>query len=129
MISRNVWLLFTALMLLLARPATAAVTVLCPNVRLDAAASVKLSASERTLVCGDPKTPAWSHIPLRQSAYFLKIFLNQRGYHDPVASFKDGTLTMHAGTISTVREVEVVGAPIPLHPERYWKIYNKPLTR
>ena len=103
-------------------------TILCPNVRLDAPASVKLSTSERTLVCGDPLTPAWSHIPLRQAAYFLQIFLNQRGYHDAVTDFREGTLTVHAGALSTVREVEVVDAPIPLHPGRYWKIYNKPLT-
>ena len=38
---------------------------------------------EVKLLCGDPKIEGWRTIPLNQAEYFMRAFLQQRGYHAP----------------------------------------------
>jgi translocation and assembly module TamA len=101
---------------------------LCRNIQLETEEPVALSASERKLACGDPGTPAWSQVPYEQAAYFLRSFLHDRGYHSASHRLVGGKLVVESGPLSLVREVQVDGAPFAIEPERYWKVYGRPLT-
>jgi translocation and assembly module TamA len=56
---------------------------LCPGIRIHGQINPGLSDTERNLVCGDPKQVEWSRLPLWQSEYDLKNFLQERGIYRP----------------------------------------------
>lgn len=104
----------------------------CKNIRITKKEDVDLSGMENRLICGDPQegeigTP-WSRIPPNEASYFLKGFLQTRGYHQP-EFIQDGLLLfVRVGPISTVQKFEVVGGPPGWIPPRRRLIQGEPLT-
>lgn len=69
--------------------------------------SLKLNDNEKRLLCGDPKEAAYKSIPAYQAEYFLKGFLESRGYLRPELKIEDGKLFADRGPISKVRKIYV----------------------
>jgi translocation and assembly module TamA len=109
------WYLTTLLAIVLALPAAAHASVrpICPGYRIDAKEIVKFNANEKKLICGDPDAVSWQNIPRFQAEYFLRTFLQTRGYFFPEFREEDGIVTVVAGTRTYVTKIDVVGAPPP----------------
>lgn len=80
---------------------------LCPSVRIKKVKKLKLNDNEKRLLCGDPKEKAYESIPAYQAEYFLKGFLQSRGYLRPELKIDNGVLFADIGKISKVRKIYV----------------------
>lgn len=102
--------------------AHAAEIQLCSDVHIRAPEKLSFSNTEKRWVCGDSKNPAWQTIPIWQKEFYLKNFLQSRGYHKPEFSTRDGQLFIDTGAKShlkswTVSE-EIAG--FKSHKRRAW---------
>jgi translocation and assembly module TamA len=112
----------------LARPAPAArEDVLCPGVVFEGA-SIGLSPVERRLVCGDPDSEAWKEVPRAQARRFLTAFLQQRGYHFPRFSERDGALRVDIGERTAIKAFEGDNLPAGVDLSKRRRIVGAPLT-
>ena len=116
--------------LLAAFPARAAVDerAPCPAVAFVGARAVRLTDVERKLVCGDPGTEGWGAIPVNQAEYFLRAFLQQRGYQSPRFAVVGSRLEVDAGAKSLVRRLVVKGLPPAVDPSKLRGIAGRELT-
>ncbi|HEX4046886.1 MAG TPA: hypothetical protein VH309_03585, partial [Elusimicrobiota bacterium] len=100
----------------------------CPSIAFASAATIKLTDSERKLVCGDPKVEGWKRIPLNQAEYFMRVFLQQRGYQNPAFSVARAVLRVDAGPKSLVTALRVEGLPAGLDAGKLRMIVGQALT-
>lgn len=94
--------------------------------------SLALSTMERRLLCGDESggqigTP-WSQIPPNQEAYFMKGFLQTRGYHHPEFVQDIDRLYVKTGPISTLKTLRLLGGPPGWIPPERRLVIGQPLT-
>lgn len=87
-----------------------------------------LSAAEKRLLCGDPRTPGWSIIPESQAAYHFGIFLQQRGFHQPVFTRLAPGLRVEVGARTRITSVLAEGVPEDVDLSRRRKVIGEPLT-
>ncbi|MBI3547522.1 MAG: BamA/TamA family outer membrane protein [Elusimicrobia bacterium] len=90
--------------------------------------AVRLTDTEKRLVCGDSSTEGWREVPLNQAEYFLAPILQKRGYHNPVFTITERTLTVDAGDKTRVRSLRVDGLPVSIDPSKLRKIRGQTLT-
>jgi translocation and assembly module TamA len=120
----------TGLLLALASPMFAASSGgkgPCPGVVFTGPA-VKLTEVERKLLCGDPSTEGWAMIPSNQAEYFMRAFLQQRGYQDPRFRLSGGVLSVDIGPKTRVTELRVEGLPPGVDSGRLRGIKGRDLT-
>jgi translocation and assembly module TamA len=91
-------------------------------------ATVRLTDVERKLLCGDPDTEGWRTIPLNQAEYFMRAFLQQRGYQAPRFSRAGGKLRVEIGPKSRVTGLEVKGFPPGVDASKLRKLKGGDLT-
>ena len=93
---------------------------------------LKLGTMENRLVCGDGKIDAvgkpWSEIPPNQMAYFLKGFLQTRGYHTPEFVQDEDRLYVKLGPVARLKTLKYLGAPEGFKPPERRLVKNEPLT-
>ena len=89
---------------------------------------ISLNDVERKLLCGDPKTEGWTAIPLNQAEYFMRAFLQQRGYQDPVFAVSSGTLRVEIGLKTRVTALDVKGFPPGVDASKLRKLEGGDLT-
>lgn len=92
------------------------------------AGAIRLTEIERKLLCGDPETEGWKTIPLNQAEYFMRAFLQQRGYQDPVFSVSSGTLRVEIGPKTRVTGLDVKGFPPGVDASKLRKLKGGDLT-
>jgi hypothetical protein len=115
-----------ALILLIATPLAAQQkaqlleTTPCAKIRIETPEPVDLTAAEKDLVCGDAQTSAWKNIPATQAKYFLKIFLQNRGYWNIDFSTAGETVVARSERKLTLERVSVLNSPVDLPVDRYW---------
>ncbi|HXT00310.1 MAG TPA: BamA/TamA family outer membrane protein [Elusimicrobiota bacterium] len=114
-------------MLLLLASFAAASDGPCPNVRFRGPA-VRLTDVERKLLCGDPGLEGWRTVPLNQAEYFMRAFLQQRGYQDPAFSVSSGTLTVEIGSKTRVTSLRVRGFPDGVDASKLRRLKGGELT-
>lgn len=83
----------------------------CQHYRIEAPRPITFSANEKKLICGDPDAASWEDIPEFQAKYFIKTFLQDRGYFFPTFSEEDGVIIVHPGEQSRIVRVDVEGSP------------------
>jgi translocation and assembly module TamA len=105
--------------LMASQAAQAYVRPLCNGYRIDSPRIITFNANERKLVCGDPAAEAWQEIPRFQAEYFIRIFLQGRGYFYPEFREEDGVVTIVPGERTRVNEIVVEGSPPPSF--KVWK--------
>jgi len=104
------------------------VTKPCPQLEITAMDEIDFTQAEITLICGKRDQEAWQDISLRQSEYFVRIFLQDRGYHQPVSRRDGETLHVHAGPLSVINSIELQGSPVAIETTRLWEVHGRPLT-
>ena len=100
--------------------------VICEDIVVRSPDEVTFEAKEKELLCGDQDNEAWSRIPTNQSVYFLRTFLQSRGYHQVAIDVSGSSVRATTGTKTSVSNVKIIGSD--LDPTRYWQIYGRPLT-
>ena len=115
-----------AALLLLAGSARAE-ELLCPGV-VWRGERVKLSDSERRLVCGDREVEAWRDVPLEQARRFLRAFLQQRACHFPTFSLEQGRLVVDPGRTTLITSLAGEGLPPGADLSKRRKVVGMPLT-
>lgn len=90
--------------------------------------SISLSRVERTWVCGDPDSRVWNHVPPNQRIFFLRNFLQERGYHEPTFRVDGDKLFVTVGPRSHVRKAELVGGRHGVDLDRRRRLIRQPLT-
>lgn len=105
---------------------------LCPSVRVRSSTDLRWSAMERRLLCGDSEADAigraWSKIPPNQAAYFMRGFLQTRGYHQPVFVQDGETLFVEIGPISRLTALKLAGGPPSWDPPKRRLVVGSTLT-
>ena len=105
---------------------------LCPNVHVERLDELSLQDMETRLLCGDANPDAigmpWASIPPNQAAYFMRGFLQSRGYHRP-AFVQDGeNLFVTPGSLSRLSRFQLRGGPPTWEPPKRRLIDGLPLT-
>lgn len=77
---------------------------LCPRVRL-VGPNIGLNEAEKKLLCGNEDSEGWKVVPLNQAEYFLRAFLQRRGFHYPRFQAEGETLTVFIGTRTLVSKL------------------------
>lgn len=105
---------------------------ICRNIRITNKKEVDLTSMETRLICGDSErgeigTP-WAQIPPNEAAYFLKGFLQTRGYHHP-EFIQDGLLLfVRVNAVARLKDFKLMGSPDGFNPPRRRLIHGEPLT-
>jgi translocation and assembly module TamA len=108
-------------------PAFARAAGPCPSVEF-LGRPVELTQVEERWVCGDPGSEGWKSVPLAQAEYFLRAFLQQRGYHRPLFQVEGGTLTVAAGPVSRITSVTGEGLPPEVRLSKRRRVVGQVMT-
>ena len=105
---------------------------ICPTVHVEHVKSLRFSAMEKRLLCGDEIRDAigtpWQVIPPNEAAFLIRSFLQSRGYHD-CKFLQDGSkLYVLIGGLSHLKKFSVGGGPPKWEPPRKRLILDRPLT-
>ncbi len=119
--------LAVALLLAAARAAASDAPPFCPGVVFTGPA-ISLNPVERRLVCGDPESEVWREVPRGQARGFLKAFLQQRAYHHPLFTEKDGRLVVDPGQRTAVSHLEGDNLPAGVDLSKRRRVVGEPLT-
>jgi outer membrane translocation and assembly module TamA len=115
-----------------ARPEAAAYEQLCGELYVTKQNDLTFGTMERRLVCGDDSGGSighpWSDIPPNQKAYFLKGFLQTRGYHHPEFFQDGGRLYLKLGSLSRFKNLVLLGGPEGWQPPKRRLLIGEPLT-
>ncbi|MBI4404562.1 MAG: BamA/TamA family outer membrane protein [Deltaproteobacteria bacterium] len=84
--------------------------VLCPKVVFETDEKLSFNSTETHLLCGDKNSEAWRTIPSWQAQFFLKSFLQDRGYYRSVYRTDKDRLHVSVGLPSHVTDIKVHGA-------------------
>ncbi|WP_408097340.1 autotransporter assembly complex protein TamA [Peredibacter sp. HCB2-198] len=83
-------------------------TKVCPSVEIHGHdEEVKLTETEKLLVCGDPKSESYKVIPPYQASYFFTAFLQSRGFLRPEFNTENGVLHVHTGPLRKMKKLQV----------------------
>lgn len=105
---------------------------LCQTVFVENLSGLNLGDMEKRLLCGDPEKDKvgvpWSQIPPSEASFFVRGFLQRRGYHHP-SLIQDGTkLFIRPGAKSRLREFRIMGGPETWDPPKRRLIRGRELT-
>jgi outer membrane translocation and assembly module TamA len=114
------------------RPEAAGYKPVCKELFITNKDDLTLGTMERRLVCGDesggPIGHPWAEIPPNEMAYFLKGFLQTRGYHHPEFIQDDDRLYVALGPISRLKNLKLLGGPEGWQPPTRRFVMGEPLT-
>lgn len=83
-------------------------TSICPTVIIHGQDDkIKLTETEKLLVCGDPKSDSYKEIPSYQASYFFTAFLQSRGYLKPTFNTVDGVLHVDTGPLKHLKKIQI----------------------
>lgn len=104
----------------------------CGHVYLARGFSLRLGEVEKRLLCGDPSGgqvgQPWKDVPANQARFFLRSFLQARGFHSPDFAIREGFLFARPGPITRLTDFLVLNAPPAWRPPRKRMIVGLPLT-
>ncbi len=89
---------------------------------------IKFDGNENLLLCGDPKTESWKHIPLAQAEFDLKAYLSSRAYFEPRFEYKNDKLYVDPGKITLSTELKFLDAPPGFDEVRMRDVIHEPLN-
>ncbi|MDP3542138.1 MAG: BamA/TamA family outer membrane protein [Elusimicrobiota bacterium] len=99
----------------------------CPRL-VFAGEEIGLDKAEKRLVCGDPDSEAWSKVPAAQARAFLRVILQNRGYHAPTFRADGQVLTVDIGTRTVVTDFLAEGLPVDVDPGKQRRFVGEALT-
>ena len=108
---------------------------ICPNIKIIGKLKPAFTDNEKELICGDKKTDdavgdSWKHVPRSQSEFHLKVFLQSRGYFNPILTRTGKTegLTVDIGKPTMVSKMKGEGVPAEIDLSKKRRIVGYKLT-
>lgn len=98
----------------------------CPNIHLKT--PIQFSENELRLICGDPDNPEWQQVPTAEAKRFLTVFLQERGYHNPLFENMQGRLIVEPGKVSRLRAIHFYQHKPSVDVKRLRNVMGKPIT-
>lgn len=87
---------------------------------------------ELRLLCGDDQGGAiglpWRQIPPNQAAFFMKSFLQSRGYHQPDFIQDEARLYVRPGPLTRLESFRILGGPEGWRPPKRRLVEKRPLN-
>jgi translocation and assembly module TamA len=108
-------------------PAQDGKKALCPRLTI-VGPNIDLTEVEKRLVCGNDQSEGWKNVPLNEARYFMKAFLQRRGYHYPRFEAQGDLLTVHVGTQTHISKIVGRGLGELYDFGKKRLIVGKPLT-
>ncbi len=99
----------------------------CPGLAF-AGGEIGLDGAEKRLVCGDPDSRAWKKVPAAQARLFLRVILQNRGYHSPTFRSDGTVLTVDIGSRTVVTDFLAEGLPVDVDPGKQRGFVGEALT-
>lgn len=100
----------------------------CSTIEIHTEEKLKLSKTERKWICGDDESSSWRKVPPWQAQFFLKTFLQDRGYHKPSFEVRGEHLIVAVGEKTILKTFRFINPPEGFHPEKRRKLKGRPLT-
>ncbi len=100
----------------------------CPQIDISRTLRPPLTQTEKDLLCGDQKKDAWRKIPLNQARFFMRAFLQNRGFNAPTFRIEKGTLYVDTGPLSRMKKISIRNDPIGIDASRFWQPIGEALT-
>lgn len=100
----------------------------CSTIEIHTEEKLKLSKTERKWICGDDESSSWQKIPPWQARFFLKTFLQDRGYHKPSFEVIGDRLITKVGEKTVLKSFRFINPPEGFHPEKRRKLKGRALT-
>lgn len=74
---------------------------------------VALAENDKLFICGDPSHPAWKNVPPRQSAKYIRSYLESKGYLEPkiTVDYDANRVSVDAGGRAVINTIHVEGEP------------------
>lgn len=105
---------------------------LCPQVIVRSNEKLEFDDTEKRMLCGDPKLEPWSEIPPYQAQFFIKGFLQSRGYLTPTFKVEGDKLIAIVGDKTFLNQFLISPQELIEASDienEIWRLYeNKPLT-
>lgn len=112
------------LALLMCGPAIAGVRTICNGYKIESPVPITFTSDEKKLICGDKDVESWKEIPRWQAEYFVRNFLQERGFLLPEFTESDNAVLIISGKKSVITKVIVVGDTPP-----FFKISRRRKTK
>lgn len=100
----------------------------CPQITINQNLKIPLTPTEKQLLCGNEKLDGWRKIPLNQAQFFLRAFLQHRGYNAPIFHLEQEKLHVDIGPLSRMTHIMIRNDPINLDASRFWEPIGEALT-
>ncbi|MBF0104394.1 MAG: BamA/TamA family outer membrane protein [Deltaproteobacteria bacterium] len=101
----------------------------CGNYKIQTKKTVRFTTEEKKLICGDKSTNSWKSIPVTEAQYFIKVFLQGRGYYFPVFEMTGSSVLVKTGELTLIKDIKVTGdSPSTFKINKLRKIKKKPLS-
>jgi translocation and assembly module TamA len=84
---------------------------ICAGFSIRGAEKIRLTESEKRLLCGDPQAKDWQSVPPSQALFSLRGFLQDRGYYYPIVTRNAEKVVVDIGKQTFVDSVVVSGGP------------------
>lgn len=114
------------------KPEAAGYAEICPQVRMQNRDEFDFTDMEVRLICGDKEGgqigQPWANIPANQAAYFLRGFLQTRGFHKPEFYLDNDILFVKPGGDSRLTRFRILGGPDTWDPPKRRLIQGNLLT-
>ncbi len=81
------------------------------NIHLTSPDNLKFTPTERDLLCGESQSPSWRDLPPSQKSFFLRGFLQSRGYLMPTFRQDGADLFVQTGPMAKLQTFTVTNAP------------------
>ncbi|MBT3181771.1 MAG: BamA/TamA family outer membrane protein [Deltaproteobacteria bacterium] len=97
------------LSMLLSQGAVASEFSICQKYKLENEKIIRFTTTEKKLICGSEDLDGWEEIPEDQSEFFIKSFLQDRGYYFPQFSRGDDLTIVNAGDQTHIKRFKTTG--------------------
>ncbi len=116
------------LFLLAALPAQANEEAVCNRFVIANSPGLGLTSSELALMCSNPGVEAWSNVTSTQALFYLRTFLELRGYHEMKSERVGDKIRITLGPLSRVKYFSLEGAPPHFGERKLRKIKGEVLS-
>lgn len=102
--------------------------VVCDRLVVKNSPGLGLTQSELALICSNPQIEAWSHITDTQALFYLKTFLEKRGYHNAKSERVGDKVVVTLGEPARVTSFVVDDAPENFGQRKMRRVVGEVLT-
>ncbi len=106
---RAIFYSFFVLSVLLPQDLSADEFSICQKYKLENKTIIRFTSTEKKLICGSENLDGWQEIPEEQSEFFIKSFMQDRGYYFPEFIRSENQTIVKAGDKTYIKNITITG--------------------